>query len=132
MLVPPNYFLTKSISKLLSEIEANKEVVNSISTPAEVEQNLRRRSTLRSSLFSARIEGNPTTMDDYSKLPSKDQRRVEINNILRSINWVFERSGRDITAKDILTLHSIALKGIEYEELGLFRKKHEGVFTSSG
>lgn len=132
MLIPPEYFLTKEISKLLGEIEANKEVVDSIKTPAEIELNLRRKSTLRSSLFSARIEGNPTTMDDFSKLPSKDQKRVEINNVLRAINWIFERSGRDITTKDILNLHTMALKGIEYEELGKFRKKHEGIFTSSG
>lgn len=132
MLIPPKYFLTTQISKLLSEIEANKEVVDSIPTPPEVEQNLRRKSTLRSSLFSARIEGNPTTLDDYPRLPSKDQKRVEINNVLRAINWIFERSARDITIKDILTLHSLALKGIEYEELGLFRQKHEGIFTSAG
>ncbi len=132
MVIPPKYFLTTQISKLLSEIEANKEVIDSISTPIEIEQNLRRKSTLASSLFSARIEGNPTTLEDYPKLPSRDQKRVEINNILRAINWIFERSARDITTKDILTLHSIALKGIEYEELGKFRKKHEGVFTASG
>lgn len=132
MIIPPKYFLTPSISKLLSEIEANKEVVDSIATPPEIERNLRRKSTLASSLFSARIEGNPSTLDDYSKLPSKDQKRIEINNILRAINWIFERSGRDITTKDLLSLHNIALKGIEYEELGQLRKKHEGVFTSSG
>lgn len=132
MLIPPKYFLTHEISKLLAEIEANKEVVDSVHTPAEVEQNLRRKSTLRSSLFSARIEGNPSTMDDYTHLPSKDQKRVEVNNILRCINWIHERSARDISVKDILTLHSLAMKGIEYEELGMFRKKHEGIFTSAG
>src|SRR5581483_119686 len=132
MLIPPKYFLTKSISKLLAETEANKEVVDSIPTPPEVELNLRRKSTLRSSLFSARIEGNPTTLDDYARLPSKDQKKVEINNNLKAINWILERSRRDITTKDILTLHSIALKGIEYEELGKFRTKHEGIFTPSG
>jgi Fic family protein len=132
MLIPPKYFLTASIGKLIADIEANKEVVDSITTPHEVEQNLRRKSTLASSLFSARIEGNSTTLDDYSRLPSRDQKRIEINNILKAINWIFERSARDITVKDILTLHSIALKGIEYEELGRFRKKHEGIFTPSG
>lgn len=132
MLIPPKYFLTQQISKLLAEIEANKEVVNSIITPPEIELNLRRKSTLTSSLFSARIEGNPTTPDSFPHLPSKDQKRVEIANILRAINWIFERTARDITIKDILTLHSFVLKGIDYEELGKFRSRHEGVFTSSG
>jgi Fic family protein len=132
MLIPPKYFLTTEISRLLAEIEASKEVVDSIPTPFEIEQNLRRKSNLRSSLFSARIEGNTTTMDDFAKLSSKDQKRVEINNILRAINWIYERSARDITTKDILNLHSITQKGIEYEELGKFRNQHEGIFTAAG
>lgn len=132
MVIPPKYFLTAPISKLLADIEANKEVINSINIPPEIEQNLRRKSTLASSLFSARIEGNPTTMDSLPKLPSKDQKRVEIGNILRAINWILERTARDITLKDILTLHEITLKGIESEELGKFRTRHEGIFTASG
>lgn len=132
MLIPPKYFLTSNISKLLSRIEAAKEVVENISIPPEVELNIRRKSTLKSSVFSARIEGNPTFLDDYSRLSPKDKKRVEINNILKAINWIQERNKKDISVKDILTLHSIVMKGIEYEELGKFRKKHEGIFTTAG
>ncbi len=132
MLIPPKYFLTSNISKLLSKIEAAKEVVENISIPPEVELNIRRKSTLKSSVFSARIEGNPTLPDDYSRLSPKDKKRVEINNILKAINWIQEGNKKDISVKDILTLHSIVMKGIEYEELGKFRKKHEGIFTTAG
>lgn len=131
-MIPPKYFLTSNISKLLSRIEAAKEVVENISIPPEVELNIRRKSTLKSSVFSARIEGNPTFLDDYSRLSPKDKKRVEINNILKAINWIQERNKKDISIKDILTLHSIVMKGIEYEELGKFRKKHEGIFTTAG
>jgi Fic family protein len=132
MLIPPKYFLTPAISKYLSKIEASKEVVENISIPPEIELNIRRRSTLKSSLFSARIEGNPIILDEYPTLPPKDRKRVEIQNILKAINWIQERGKRSITEKDILTLHSIVMKGIEYEELGKFRKKHEGIFTTAG
>jgi len=132
MFIPPKYFLNTNISKLLSKIEAAKEVVENISIPPEVELNIRRKSTLKSSVFSARIEGNPTLLDDYSRLSSKDKKRVEINNILKAINWIQEMNKKDISVKDILTLHSIVMKGIEYEELGKFRKKHEGIFTTAG
>lgn len=54
MLIPPKYFLTPKISKLLASIEASKEVINSITIPPEIESNIRRQSTLKSSLFSAR------------------------------------------------------------------------------
>ncbi len=132
MLIPPKYVLTPRISKLLSQIEANKEVVNSISIPLTIEQNIRRKSILKSSLFSARIEGNLATLNDYPKLSPKDRKKIEINNILRCINWILQNGGKDITIKDILTLHSMAMKNLEFEELGKFRAGHEGIFTSSG
>jgi Fic family protein len=132
MLIPPKYFLTPKISKLLSEIEASREIVESIPLPAEIEQNIRRQSTLKSSLFSARIEGNPTLLNDFPQLSSKDQKKVEINNILRALNWINQRTARDLTLKDILALHEYALKGIEFEELGKFRTKHEGIFSAGG
>ncbi len=133
MLIPPKYFLSNKISRLLSKIEANKEVVESITIPAEIELNIRRKSTLRSSLFSARIEGNSVTTDEFPKLNPKDQRKIEINNILRAINWIFEkRQNREISVKDVLTLHSFIMKSIDEGELGKFRTKHEGIFTTSG
>lgn len=132
MLIPPNYFLTPKVSKLLSQIEASKEIVESISIPAEVEQNIRRKSILKSSIFSARIEGNPTTLDDFHKLSPKDIRKVEITNILRAVNWINQRSPGDITIKDILALHSYVMKGIDFDELGKFRSKHEGIFSLGG
>lgn len=132
MLIPPKYFLTRNISKLLSQIEANRQVVDSISIPPEIEQNIRRKSVLKSSLFSARIEGNMATMDDLLHLPSKDQKKVEVNNILRALNWINQRSARDVTVKDILTLHEYVMKGIDSEEIDSFRQKHEGIFTTAG
>ena len=132
MLIPPKYFLTPEISRLLSKIEAAKEIVENMSVPPEIELNIRRRSVLKSSLFSARIEGNPTLLDEYPGLSPKDKKRVEIENILRAVNWIQEKSKKIISVKDILTLHSVVMKGIEYEELGKFRKKHEGIFTTGG
>lgn len=132
MLIPPKYFLTPKMSKLLSHIEASKEVVNSVSIPIAVEQNIRRKSILNSSLFSARIEGNPLLPDDLLSLPSKDLKKIEVTNILRAINWINQRTARDISIKDVLTLHGYVMKSIEYEELGKFRTKHEGIFSSGG
>ncbi|MBI3397099.1 Fic family protein [Candidatus Woesebacteria bacterium] len=133
MLIPPKYFLTPKISQLLSSIEASKEVIDSVSIPPLIEQNIRRASTLRSSLFSARIEGNPLTMEEIPHLPSKDQKKVEVYNILKALNWIHERSLRDIYLKDVLTLHSLALRGIvDPDDLGKFRTTHEAIFTSSG
>lgn len=132
MLIPPKYILTPKISELLAQIEANKEVVNSVSIPKELERNIRKKSTLKSSVFSARIEGNTATLDEYSKLSPKDKKKIEVGNILRAINWIGKGSKNDITLKDIQTLHYLVMKNIEFEELGKFRTKHEGIFGPSG
>lgn len=57
------YKETKEIRKLLNEIEAYKIVFKTITPLPNIEENIRRESLLKSSLFSARIEGNPLTLE---------------------------------------------------------------------
>ncbi|MBI2086072.1 Fic family protein [Candidatus Daviesbacteria bacterium] len=133
MQIPPKYFLTPKISQLLQTIEANKEVINSIFTPLEIEINIRRKSILKSSLFSARIEGNNTTEDTLSQLSSKDQKRREIFNILKALEWIIQRSARDFNTKDLLTLHQMVMGNlIEKSDLGRFRVEVSAIFNSAG
>lgn len=133
MLIPPKYELTPKIVQLLQSVEASKEVIDSIQIPPEVELNIRRQSTLTSSLFSARIEGNPLSLEELARSSSKDQRRVEVFNILRALNWVHQRRYRDVTTKDILELHRITMTGLaEAENLGKFRNQTSAIFNTAG
>ena len=133
MLIPPKYRLTSKISELLSSIEASREVIESVSIPPEIEMNIRRASTLKSSLFSARIEGNTLILDDLSKIPSKDEKKIEVSNILKGLNWIYDKKRNKITASDILNLHKITMKNlIDRENLGKFRRNMEAIFNSSG
>lgn len=133
MLIPSKYQLTQRISELLASIEASKEVIDSINIPPEVELNIRRASTLRSSLFSARIEGNELTLDDLPIRPSKDQRKQEIFNILKALNLIYARPAKDLNLKDLLNFHQIVMKGlVEVSELGRFRKEAGAIFNSAG
>lgn len=133
MLIPPKYFLTPKISQLLQSIEASKEVINTISIPPEIETNIRRESSLKSSLFSARVEGNPLTLNDLSKTSSKDQKRLEVFNILKALNLVYQQPNRDITVKGVLNLHKIVANGLtSRENLGIFRAEIGAIFNSAG
>ena len=133
MLIPPKYRLTPKISELLSSIEASREVVESVSIPPEIEMNIRRASSLKSSLFSARIEGNTLVLDDLSKIPSKDKKKIEVSNILKGLNWIYDKKGNKITTSDILNLHKITMKNlIDRENLGKFRRNMEAIFNSAG
>ncbi len=138
MKIPPKYRLTRKISALLAQIEANKEVIDNAEIPLEVEENIRRESLLGSALFSARIEGNTLTrgeVSSFSDLSSRDKKRREIANLHRAISFVLERanSGKSIACRDILLLHRMAMKNILARQFsGKFRTGHEGVFDSQG
>ncbi len=134
MLIPPKYLLTPKIASLLQIIEAAKEIITSIQTPKEIELNIRRSSILKSALFSARIEGNNLTLDDLPKVTSSDQRRREIFNILKGINFIYKRgSKQDVTTKDILTLHQAVMEGlIENDNLGSFRQEISAIYNKAG
>lgn len=133
MLIPPKYILTAKISQSLSEIEAAKEVIDSVTIPPEIEMNIRRQSTLKSSLFSARIEGNPLTLGEINHSPSKDQRKREVYNILKALNLIYQRGFKDLTASFTLELHKIVLNQlIEKGNLGKFRLASEAIFNTAG
>lgn len=132
MLIPPKYIFTSEIAKHLQEIEACRQIINSVQIPPEIESNIRRKSTLKSSLFSARIEGNPLTLDQLSS-PSRDQKKMEVFNILKALNWVGARGARDLTTNNILELHKIVMNRlIDRENLGKFRKEVGAIFNSAG
>lgn len=133
MLIPPKYFLTPKISKLLSSIEASREVIDSINIPPEVELNIRRQSTLKSSLFSARIEGNPLTLEELTRNPSRDQKRTEVYNILKALNWIRARGARDLTKTSILELHKIVMQTlVDKQDLGTFRQEVSAIYNRLG
>ena len=138
MNIPPKYELTKSISSLLSQFEANRAVIDALSIPTAIEENFRRASLLGSSLFSARIEGNTLTesdVSDFRDLTSKEKERAEVANLSRAIKYILEYfdGTKEINAKEILTWHKMAMENILSSEfLGVFRKEHEGIFDVAG
>lgn len=138
MSIPRKYRFTQEISGLLSTIEANRAVINAVSVPIEIEENIRRQSILDSALFSARIEGNILTrgeISQFSDLSSRDKNKIEVANIHRAITKITQKflPGKNITKKDILQFHKETMRNIlSNDYCGQFRKGHEGVFDSAG
>lgn len=131
MLIPPKYFLTPKISEFLASIEASRQIIDSVQVPPEIELNIRRQSTLRSSLFSARIEGNPLTLEDLPAKSSQDQKKREVFNILKALNWIAARPLRDLTTNDPLKFHALVLDKIS-GDAGNTRKQVSAIFNSAG
>ena len=71
---------TEEIKKRLIEIEAAKLVFDHAQIVPAVEEKIRRESLLKSSLYSAKIEGIVTTAGD---------RNVEVGNLLKAYRYVY-------------------------------------------
>lgn len=133
MQIPPHYIFTPEIATLLQRIEAVKSVLDTITIPPEIETNIRRQSILKSSLFSARIEGNPLTLSEVSGKASKDQRKNEVFNILKAMHMVHQREKRDLTTSFLLQLHQKVMTGLTESKLkGNFRSEQSAIFNAAG
>lgn len=133
MLIPPKYFLTPKIAQLLAEIEGARAVVDSVGIAPEIEQNIRRSSTLRSALYSARIEGNDLSLEEVLNNPSRNQKKIEVFNILKAQGFVLDRGQKDLAIKDILTLHRLVLENLyPKSDLGQFRGEAEAIYNAAG
>lgn len=133
MTIPPKYFLTSKMTQLLQQIEGAKEVVNSVNIPPEIEINIRRQSTLKSSLYSARIEGNTLTMNELDGGVSRDQKKVEVFNILKGLNQIANRGYKDLSMAEILNYHRLVMANLlNREDLGQLRAVASAIFNSAG
>ncbi len=129
MLIPPRYRLTNEITNLIASIEGSREVIEAITIPPEVELNIRRQATLKSSLYSARVEGNTLTFEELTK-SSSTQKKLEVMNILKAMNYINQKKNKDISISEILTFHAHVMKGLG--EAGKYRSNMEAIFNSAG
>lgn len=130
MIIPPKHTLTPKISQLLASIEASRQVIEAIDIPPEVEINIRRKSSLKSSLFSARIEGNTLTLDKVTTTSSKDREKIEVFNILKALEFV-RKQHQNLKLHDIFKLHEVIMDGLT-SDLGKFREEASAIFNTAG
>lgn len=138
MIIPLKYKFNPAMAELVQKLEVNKQIIDSVPLAPVIEKNIRRESLLKSSLFSAQIEGNPLTFEQVQKelfLNPKKREKIEVTNILKAINWLKRRfkKGKQLTKKDILELHRITMKHLITEKnLARFRQERGAIFNQAG
>ncbi|MCJ7740803.1 Fic family protein [Candidatus Microgenomates bacterium] len=130
------YRKTPIIVKYLQQLEVLRKVIDLLPQLPHIEENLRRRSFLRSSLFSARIEGNKLKLEDIDHLNLNRQpdnlAKKEIFNILNSFRKIYAGSiGEKLSKKLILEFHRRVMDGIS-PEAGNFRTEPSAIFNQAG
>ena len=133
MKIPPNYKITPEILDLTSKVNTNLMYLVSINIPEELKGKIQRVSLLKSSLFSARIEGNPLTMQTVNENNLVEEKNKEVFNIIKA-NKFLEKTIKNnftISKKFIYELHSLVMTG-ETGKIKNFRTEMEAIFNKSG
>jgi Fic family protein len=134
MRIPSNFRSSKIVWNYLSEIEKKCRILKRGNEVSEKEwQRLISENLLRSSLFSAKVEGNSLEMKDISRLSIKNVEHLEVRNIIRALKYINKNvhPSQKITIKFITRLHSITLNKID-ENAGKIRKKQNAIFNKEG
>ena len=133
MKIPPDYKINSEILSLISKIDTNLMFLSSLKIPKEIKQKIQRISLLKSSLFSARIEGNPLTLEVINKGWTDKEKNKEIFNILKA-NKFLEKTVKNsfkINKEFIYNLHSLVMTG-EPEKTKSFRTEMGAIFNQTG
>jgi Fic family protein len=134
MEIPLKYELTREMVDLISKIEVKKTNLDNLQLPNSLVTSLQRQSLLKSSLFSAKIEGNTLNMKDlrYSmEFNSNYKQRLEIENILLAFLFIAKNKHKDIDMDYVQALHATVMKGLS-DDLGKVRNKVSAIFNESG
>lgn len=132
MQIPPHFTITQEMLALISRIEAERLYLSSLNLQNIVKENIQRISLLKSSLFSARIEGNPLKMSDFDFERGNDgQKKQEIFNILEAINFIDKNQSKIISIDTLLKLHSLVLQDID-QNAGHLRAEVSAIFNETG
>lgn len=133
MKIPPKYSISDQMLSLVSKIEAERLYFSSLNLEGQIKENIQRVSLLKSSLFSARIEGNTLEISDFDfGSETEEERKEEIFNIVNATKYIDKDIERNAITKDtILNLHSLVLKNLS-PDAGHFRTEISAIFNQAG
>jgi len=131
MKIPPVYSINAEVVELIAKIDASRQLIISLSPSPQIIQKIQRVSLLKSSLFSARIEGNSLSLENLNGIDEKKEKK-EITNILETSKYL--QSEHDLKAIDlslIKNLHQLVMNNLTPYP-GNFRKEMSAIFNQTG
>ena len=130
MRIPLVFTITPAILALLSEIDSLRLYSQKIDLQKNISFSITRNSLLKSSLYSARIEGNSLSELTMNQ-NSSDTETLEIMNIMRALEYIDSEKLSEISHTTIKKLH--ALVGVNiFQSKGVYRKEASAIFNAAG
>lgn len=135
--IPHTYTITNKIITLLTKIEANKTYLQTLTIPDKIISNLTHQTLLKSSVYSAQIEGNtlsPEDIESKSEEEEKQYERQEIHNIITALSYIRDKGVPEIIdIPYLLQLHKLVMnKLIHTSHAGVLRKEPSAIFDAHG
>lgn len=134
MKFPPFYRKTEKIIYLITQFYSLKQEFERVPMSQQTVLSLQRKAILKSSLFSARIEGNPLTLSDVTPGQLERPRSLytqELSNIARAIGYVQKRKVQRLNDAFVRKLHAMVMAGIS-SDAGRFRTQESAIFNQAG
>jgi Fic family protein len=134
MKFPPYWTRTEQINKLLYDIDVFKAAYAIHPLPEQTTIELQRQTILKSSLFSARIEGNPLTVEDVESIDIADptkRHNKEVSNIMSALEFVAKEKQAPITTQILRTIHELILSGLS-ADAGHLRTEESAIYNMAG
>ncbi|MDP4011572.1 MAG: Fic family protein, partial [Candidatus Roizmanbacteria bacterium] len=126
----PNITITPAIHTLLLDIEILITSLSNQLLPIHVSHSIDEQSILKSSLYSARIEGNPLSEESLEHSDSTAKR--EIFNVVDAVRYIRALPEKQpLTLEEIKRIHSIIMKNLT-SDAGRFRTEQNAIFYTAG
>jgi len=114
--------ITPEINQLLVKLEAQKIALENTKSLPHVELAIRKKSLLRSAVYSARIEG----FSDEESSPKKASQ-----NLLTAYNFVHSETKHDFSITEIKKLHQIVMRNLS-GNAGSYRSEPWAIYDQTG
>src|SRR3989344_2512707 len=132
MKIPPLYTVTPQMMAAITQIESFRLHIASLNLPKPLREKIQRVSLLKSSLYSARIEGNPLELVDVDTQDKKSLKKREVFNILEAIRFIDGHVIKGNLKGDLfLQIHMLVLKNLS-PDAGHLRVEASAIFNESG
>lgn len=128
MKIPPPYQITEEMHALIAKIEGYQFFLKTNLINDNLKIKIQRKSVLKSSLFSAKIEGNPLDENTFGAERSNEQ--LEVFNILDGYEYI-QNNNIIFDRNLMLKLHEIVMTKISPDN-GNYRTEQGAIFNEAG
>ncbi len=134
MRFPPIFSKTDTINRVLYDLDVIKAAFELHPIAKEIISLKRSSSILKSALFSARIEGNPLTLEEVTTNKeelSEDVSKREVFNLVTLYEHIDTFVLRSISKELLKEIHAQALDGISHRA-GFYRVEESAIWNQAG